>query len=557
MIVALRRIELRDFVIVERLSLELQPGFTALTGETGAGKSILIDALQLALGARADAGVVRDGAERADIAAEFDTPTGLAPWLEDAGFDRTETTLVRRSIDRQGRSRAWINGSAATAAQLRELGEQMLDVHGQHAWQSLVRPDAIAALLDAYAKVSTTEVQQAWRAWRLAERTLQEARQSQEHLQIERERLQWQIKDMEKLAPRLDEWDELHNVHQRLLNAQGLLDTAQQAHAALAGDESAGARYSLHQARTLLDHYRSVEPEFSGLLDLLDSATVQVDEVVRSLQSYSRHVELDPARLEELDNRVAQWLSLSRRYRREPQELPMLLEQWRVELARLDSAVDLEGLQREAQRTENRYRDAAKRISQQRKKAVPALSRDVTLAMQELGMPGGVFTVTLEAAETPTSMGLDAIGFLVAGHPGATPRPISKVASGGELSRISLAIAVTTSQLGSIPTLIFDEVDSGVGGAVADTVGKLLRRLGEDRQVLAVTHLPQVAARAHHHLLVEKSRGKTTTSQVRPLPTADRVRELARMLGGEKITDTSLAHASELLDAAALIQGTP
>lgn len=554
---ALRRIELRDFVIVDQLTLDLQAGFTALTGETGAGKSILIDALQLALGARADAGVVREGADRADIAVEFETPSDLQGWLEEAGFDGGDSLLVRRSIDRQGRSRAWVNGSAATAAQLRVLGERLLDVHGQHAWQSLVRPESIAALLDAYARVSTAEVQQAWKRWRAAERALLEAREAQDHLQIERERLQWQIKELEKLSPRAGEWEELHGQHQKLLNAQGLLDSARQAHAALEGEEHEGARTALHQARALLDHYRTVEPEFSGLVEILDSAVAQIDDVVHSLQAYVRHVDVDPARLEELDQRVAQWLALARRYRREAQELPALLAHWRSELARLDSAADLESLQAEADQAQSQYRKAAQAVSRLRKAAAPKLSRDVTQAMQGLGMPGGVFSVELSPAEAPGPGGIDAIGFLVAGHPGTTPRPIGKVASGGELSRISLAIAVTTSQLGSVPTLIFDEVDSGIGGAVADTVGKLLRRLGRDRQVLAVTHLPQVAARAHHHLLVEKTRGRITTSQIRSLDQTGRVQELARMLGGETTTPTTLAHASELLEAALLAEQAP
>lgn len=548
---ALRRIELRDFVIVQHLSLDLLPGFTALTGETGAGKSILIDALQLALGAKAEAGVVRDGAARADIAAEFDTPAIVLPWLDDAGVEAGETLLLRRTIDAQGKSRAWINGSPATMAQLRHLGEYLLDVHGQHAWQSLVRPSAIALLLDAYARVDVAPVQHAWKLWRAALKALDDARAAQETLQHDRERLQWQIREFDKLAPRAGEWDDLHARHQRLLHAQSLADAAQSASTALADEDAQGARAALAQARAALDSYCHLEPEFSAWIDILDSAAAQIDDVSRSLHIYARNVDLDPASLAELDQRVSAWLALARRYRREPEELPALLDAWRAELSRLDDATDLAALQQAEAAAARHYETSARALSKQRAAAAPRLSADVTRAMQGLGMAGGTFEVRVGPAAEPSPTGLDQIEFLVAGHPGTPARPIGKVASGGELSRISLAIAVTTSQLGSVPTLIFDEVDSGIGGAVAETVGKLMQRLGQDRQVLAVTHLAQVAAQAHQHLKVEKRRGTPTTSTVCALGPEERVAELARMLGGERTTDTTLAHAREMLATAA------
>jgi len=549
--VSLKRIALRDFVIVRELELELGDGFSVLTGETGAGKSILVDALQLALGARSDAGVVREGAARADISAEFDLPAILLPWLEQAGFESGDSLLLRRSIDSQGKSRAWINGSPATAAQLREAGEQLVDIHGQHAWQSLTRPDAVRALLDAYAGVSGDSLQQPWDAWRAAQKALTQAREAQDTLQRERERLAWQIGELDKLAPGTDEWDELNTSHTRLSHAQALLDAARNALQALEGDES-GATSSLSQAQTLLQEQEQLEPEFLALAEVLSSALAQAEDAAHSLHAYLRKTDLDPDRLAELDERMGLWLSLARRYKRTPPELPALLAGWKEELSRLDAAADLAALEAAERESGRAYQAKATALSKARAKAAPQLAKAITQAMQGLGMQGGKFEVSLQPLAQPSASGLDEVTFLVAGHPGATPRPVGKVASGGELSRIALAIAVTTSRLGSAQTLIFDEVDSGVGGAVAETVGRLMKQLGRDRQVLAVTHLPQVAACADHHLVVSKRADKAgTTSTVEPVNGEQRVAEVARMLGGERLSGTTLAHAKEMLGSAA------
>ena len=548
---SLKRIALRDFVIVRELELELGEGFSVLTGETGAGKSILVDALQLALGARSDAGVVREGAARADISAEFDLPAILLPWLEQAGFESGDSLLLRRSIDSQGKSRAWINGSPATAAQLREAGEQLVDIHGQHAWQSLTRPDAVRALLDAYAGVSGDSLQQPWDAWRAAQKALTQAREAQDTLQRERERLAWQIGELDKLAPGTDEWDELNTSHTRLSHAQALLDAARNALQALEGDES-GATSSLSQAQTLLQEQEQLEPEFLALAEVLSSALAQAEDAAHSLHAYLRKTDLDPDRLAELDERMGLWLSLARRYKRTPPELPALLAGWKEELSRLDAAADLAALEAAERESGRAYQARATALSKARAKAAPQLAKAITQAMQGLGMQGGKFEVSLQPLAQPSASGLDEVTFLVAGHPGATPRPVGKVASGGELSRIALAIAVTTSRLGSAQTLIFDEVDSGVGGAVAETVGRLMKQLGRDRQVLAVTHLPQVAACADHHLVVSKRADKAgTTSTVEPVNGEQRVAEVARMLGGERLSGTTLAHAKEMLGSAA------
>ena len=556
----LRRLTLRDFVIVTSLEVDLSGGFTALTGETGAGKSILIDALQLALGSRGDAGVVREGAARADITAEFEPSAQLTalltPWLEEAGFDNLEPgapLLLRRVVDAQGKSRAWINGSPATATQLRELGEHLVDIHGQHAWQSLTRADAVRALVDAQAGVDNEALQAAWVTRREAARRLDEARSQQADLERERERLQWQIGELDKLNPLADEWDTLNAEHSRLSHGQAILDAARLALDAISeADESADSLTT--RAIDALEDVASVEPHLGNALEVLREAQAQLQDAARSLNSALHHTELDPDRLAELDNRMSMWMSLTRRYRRPAPELPELLQSWRDELAKLDAATDLDKLEREAQAAHQAWQKVAHTVSRQRSAAAPALSQAVTEAMQELGMKGGRFEVALTAQTEPQAYGLENIEFLVAGHAGSTPRPLGKVASGGELSRLALAIAVTTSQRSDersqVGTLIFDEIDSGVGGAVADTVGRLMQRLGRDRQVLAVTHLAQVAACAHQHLVVAKAVHEgQTTSDIREVRDEVRTTEIARMLGGQ-ITETSRAHAQAMLSTA-------
>ncbi len=551
---ALRHISLRDFVIVRELDLNLSQGFSVLTGETGAGKSILIDALQLALGERSEASVVREGATRCEVTAEFDCPPQAHAVLEDAGFEISDTLLLRRSVDAQGKSRAWVNGSQATATQLRALGEMLLDIHGQHAWQSLTRPEAVRGLLDAYAGLSTDALKTAWQTWRQAQQAVQTARNAQDSLSREQERLAWQIGELDKLAPASDEWEELNAQHTRLSHAQALIDAGQLALGALDGDESSrlgaetGALGLLSKAIGSLQDQSHVEPEFQSMVDVLQSSLAQAEDAAHSLQSYLRKTDLDPDRLNELDQRMSQWLSLARRYKRPPEELAALLSGWKQELNALEAASDLEGLEAQEKAASQAYQTEAKKLSQLRKKASPKLAQAVTQAMQNLGMQGGRFEVALIGLEQAAQHGLEDIQFLVAGHAGSTPRPVGKVASGGELSRIALAIAVTTSELGEAGTLIFDEVDSGVGGAVAETVGRLMKQLGVHRQVLAVTHLPQVASCADHHLLVSKTSAKEgVSSSVTPIAGEQRVTEIARMLGGEKLSATTLAHAREML----------
>jgi DNA repair protein RecN (Recombination protein N) len=551
----LRRIALKDFVIVRELELEPRAGFSVLTGETGAGKSILVDALQLALGGRGDAGVVREGAARAEIVAEFDTPALLLAWLDAGGFEGGPTLLLRRTMDAEGRSRAWINGSSATVSQLREAAEHLLEIHGQHAWQSLTRPAAVRALLDAQAGIDGAPLAAAWGRWREALAALERARGALDSMARERERLQWQIGELSRLEPGNAEWDELNTEHTRLAHAQALLDAARAALDAVSEAETS-ADVLAGRAADALAAVARYDAELGAVAEVLQSAQAQLQDAGRTLHAYLGHREPDPGRLAELDVRLSAWMQFARRYRRQPAELPALLRGWRDELRALEAGADLEALERQTGEAEQAFRAVAGQVSAARRAAAPRLGTAVTQAMQQLGMAGGRFEVALQALEEPQAQGLEQVEFLVAGHPGASPRPLAKVASGGELSRLALAIAVTTARRraagSTVPTLIFDEIDSGVGGAVADSVGRLMKQLGTDIQVLAVTHLAQVAACADGHFVVSKAlAGGQTTSHIEPVAGEARVTEIARMLGGSSMTGTSRAHAQALLGSGA------
>ncbi len=555
----LRRLTLRDVIIVSQLEVELDDGFSVLTGETGAGKSILIDALQLALGGRGDAALVREGCARAEVTAEFDTPPMLAGWLDEAGFDPgSDSLLLRRSVDAQGKSRAWINGSPATLSQLREAGEQLVDIHGQHAWQSLTRPAAVRALLDEQAEADTSALTALWQAWKAAEAALTDARARGETLQRERERLAWQIAEVDKLAPGDNEWDELNAEHQRLAHAQSLLDGVRAALLALSDGEPAADALA-GQAVDALQELTRYDTQLVAVVEVLQGAQAQLQDAAHSLHAYLGRSEPDPARLAELDARLSAWLSLARRYRRTPAELPALLAGWKDELRSLDAATDLAALEAAQQGAQAAWRAEAQRIGKLRRAAAPRLSAAVTQAMQQLGMGGGRFEVALQPTETPQPFGLESTEFLVAGHAGSSPRPLAKVASGGELSRLALAIAVSTRRSGAAaPTLIFDEIDAGVGGNVAYQVGRLMKQLGSRSQVLAVTHLAQVAACADHHFVVTKAlQGAATVSDVQPVAGEARVGEVARMLGGERLSGTSRAHAEAMLGGGGLPASSP
>jgi DNA repair protein RecN (Recombination protein N) len=432
----------------------------------------------------------------------------------------------------------------------------VVGIHGQHAWQSLTRGVSVRALLDAYAGVDTAPLALAWSAWRAAADALHTAQAKQADLAREHERLAWQIGELDKLAPGADEWEGLNAEHQKLSNAQSLIDAARGALDAVS-DADDNAESLTGRAIDALQQVAEFDPQLAAVVEVLQGAQAQLQDAAHTMSSYLHHTELEPERLQQIDERMSAWMSLARRYRRPPADLAALLAEWKTELAALDAATDLDGLEKQLASAKGTFDAQARQVSAARRQAAPKLAAAVTQAMQHLGMAGGRFEVALVKQESPQSFGLEAAEFLVAGHAGSTPRPLAKVASGGELSRIALAIAVTTSQLGEAGTLIFDEIDAGVGGAVAETVGRLMKQLGRDRQVMAVTHLPQVAACADHHFVVSKTaREGGTRSEIQAVAGEARVGEIARMLGGERLSGTSLAHAQEMLAVGAEPAGT-
>jgi DNA repair protein RecN (Recombination protein N) len=547
----LRLLTLRDFVIVDRLELEFSTGFGALTGETGAGKSILIDALALALGERGDAGVVRSGCDKAEIAATFEI-VGLPEvphWLEENGFDSEGELLLRRVVDANGRSRAWINGSSATVQQLREVGECLVDIHGQHAHQSLLRSDAQRQLLDNHAVLGDllASVGVAWRAWREAEQAWKEASAGAEALTREREQLEWQAGELAALAFTADEWGDLELEHRRLGHAASLIEGAQYALAVLADDEGACERL-IDRVSSRLSGLAEYDPALAEVAGVLASVQAELSDTVSSLRRYADRVDLDPSRLREVELRMDAVLAQARKHRVQPADLPGLLLAWQRRLNELSAAADVEALRKRADSCFAAYRTSAQDLTAARQQAAAGMGERVSEIMRQLALSSGRFEVALLPLATPAVYGLEQVEFRIGGLASQEAKPLAKVASGGELSRISLAIQVLTSRSASVPTLIFDEVDVGIGGGVAEIVGQLLRELGMERQVLCVTHLPQVAAKANWQWQVSKAnRDGVVLSSIQPLDVEARVREIARMLGGVEITEITLRHARELL----------
>jgi len=545
----LRTLSIRDFVIVDSIELEFSAGFTVFTGETGAGKSILIDALTLALGGRGDASVVREGAAKADITADFAPSAQAAEWLQAHEFAVEEGgALLRRVIDSAGRSKAYINGVAATAAQLRELGDLLVDIHGQHAHQSLMKADAQRALLDGQAGADTRAVAAAYKTWRAVARQLEEFETNAANVLYERERLEWQVNELEKLAVKPGEWAEVTNEQSRLSHAASLLEGAQEALTVLSEAEEHPIISQLSSLNQKLGKLAAVDTGLQAVVDLIEPARIQLQEAVYAINDYLDRVDLDPERLRSVESRMEAIHSAARKFRVTEEELPDEHARQAERLAQLADASDIDGLRKQEQKLKDTYLDVAKKLSTVRTRAGRQLAEAVTKAMQELSMTGGRFDIALHPCE-PGVHGVEQVEFLVAGHAGVAARPLAKVASGGELARISLAISVITSKAATTPTLIFDEVDSGIGGAVAEVVGRLLRRLGQERQVLCVTHLPQVASQGGQHFQVAKrtlANGKTA-SRIDVLDSGARVEEVARMLGGLEITATTRQHARELL----------
>jgi DNA repair protein RecN (Recombination protein N) len=554
----LRRLLIRDFVIVDALELELRAGFGALTGETGAGKSILVDALSMALGERADAAVVRSGCGRAEIGAEFFLEAGSEPaqWIEANDLSAGRECLLRRVVEASGRSRAYINGSAVTLAQLRELGARLVDIHGQHAHHALLHAETQRALLDAHGDLTglAEQTSRLYRAWRRLAEARSDAERDVAAQAREADMLEWQLSELRQLAFDREQWPETIREQRRLAHAASLTEAAVEALASLdEGEAAAGPQVARIAAR--LRSLAELDADLLATAELLEAAGIQLAEAVHSMRRYRDRVEADPGRLTELDQRLDAVHQLARKHKVSPEELPDV--QCRIEerLDQLRALADPVALAAREQAALAAYRQAAAALSGGRARAAAALADRVTEAMQALAMKGGRLTVQLRPTEEPASYGLETVEFHVAASPSQTLRPLSRVASGGELSRIGLAIQVISSTAGQAGTLVFDEVDVGIGGRVAEIVGRMLREVGRRSQVLCVTHLPQVAAQADWQWSVAKEEvAGGVASQVRPLEGEERVEEIARMLGGATITSRTRAHAREMLGMAAQAQ---
>ncbi|WP_240907661.1 DNA repair protein RecN [Sutterella wadsworthensis] len=548
----LTTLNLKDFVIVDQLALDLSTGFTVLTGETGAGKSILIDAIQLIRGARADADMVRKGAERANIIAEFMPSEEALRWLEinDLQDSSASTVLVRRSIDKNGRSRAWINGITVTLSQLKELGDTLVDIQGQHAHQLLLKTQNQLKLLDAYAEntAQLEAVKKAFATWNAEAKRLEEASSSAEVRTAKIEQLTWLLEDLSALAPKKGEWESLNEEHTRLSHGVSIIEGLTASVDWLTqGEDSASDLVSRAQSR--VDDLSNYDERLKGVSETLTTAAELIDDAAHDLERILDKTEADSNRFEKVDRRVSKYFTMARKYRTEPEVLYAFEAENKRRLEELQNDENLDALRAEEAEARAIYDAAAERLSKVRREAAARFAKAVTNEMQTLSMKGGRFEVKL--VPIPRSeVGVEKCEFLMAGHPGVDVSPLAKVASGGELSRIGLAIFTLTSRNTSVPTLIFDEVDSGVGGATGEVVGRMMKQLGQTRQVLCVTHLPQVAACGDHHLKVEKvSDGIETVSYLRELNPTQRVEEIARMLGGLLITQKTKVLAEEMVKA--------
>lgn len=551
----LTHIHIWNFAIVEALDIELESGLSVLTGETGAGKSILLDALGLALGDRADSTVIRHGESRAEISVTFDTSkaTNAETWLKERELDSEHECIIRRTVSEKGPSKAFINGKPATIQQLRELAEMLVDLHGQHEHQSLMKADIQQQLLDDYANHSdlVKKVNKSYTEWNKLNTEftkLNAAKNEQDH---RLDLLRYQVKELETLNIQMGESDKLDIEYKRLSNASQLLQTTEQALHALQESDKNSVSQQLNHFTAELQQLGKTDNKLNEIASLLDNAMIQINEASSELHQYIDNLELDPQRLSYLDERIGSIHNLARKHNIEPDGLPELFERLQKELDSIENADEhLETLQQDIADAAINYQQVANELSKSRAKAAKTLSTNVSENMQELGMEGGVFEVALNTYGTDSfhANGNEYVEFLVSANPGSPTKSLSKVASGGEISRISLAIQVIAAESTRIPTLIFDEVDVGIGGRVAEIVGRKLKQLANHRQVICVTHLAQVAALGEHHLQVSKqSDSATTISQINYLDSQNRIEEIARMMGGIEITQQTLSHAEEML----------
>jgi DNA repair protein RecN (Recombination protein N) len=551
----LRNISLRDFILVGQLEVDFRPGLTVLTGETGAGKSLLVDALALALGARGEAGMIRQGAERAEISAEFDVASldECRAWLDEAGLAAEPgECLLRRVIDAGGRSRAFINGSAVTLTQLKQIGDLLVDIHGQHAHHALLRTEVQRNLLDSYggAETAVQQVGQAWRSWKTARGRLEEAHTLGRERAMEREALTAALADLLPAHADIEAWNELQAEHGRLSHSTALMEGCAQTLASLdEGDDPVLSRLASLEHR--VGELVGFDAALATIGELISSGQTQLSEAVHELRRYADRLSLDPERLADLDRRMGEVHRLSRKHRLPPEQLIELIRDMQTRLHALNEADNVEALRRTEEAAAAKYRDMAGQLGRLRKQAGKDLARSVNSALSELALADARFEVRLLALDEPRANGMEEVGFFVSTHSGLPAGPLDKVASGGELSRISLAIQTAMSGQAGVPTLILDEVDVGIGGAVAEAVGRRLAQLGKSKQVLVITHLPQVASWGDQHLQVNKAVvDDKLQSDIRPLDNRGRVEEIARMLGGQEITPTTRRHAQEMLELA-------
>lgn len=551
-------LSVHNYAIVEHLDLELKRGMSVISGETGAGKSIMLDALGLTLGDRADSSVVRIGADKADILASFDLddiPDARA-WLAERDLDNDGPCILRRVITAEGRSRGYINGTPCPQGDLKALGELLIDIHSQHEHQSLLKLDTHRRLLDEYSGSQdlARQVQLAAQRWRQTRQSLERLSNSSDEQRARHQLLSYQLEELETLALGDDELEQLEREHKNLANAEHLLGACRQVIELCSESDAGNVLSALTSSLQRLTGFQNQPGALGEAANLLSSAQIQVEEAVGELNRFLDHFDSDPQRQQTLEERLDSIYTLARKHRVQPSELPALQQRLFEELESLNADdTALEQLSEELAAYERHYREKAEQLSASRQHAADSLAQAVEAEIQRLGMPGGKFGVVLKPAADGDLMphGLEQVEFLVSANPGQPLRPLAKVASGGELSRISLAIQVITAQTSRIPTLVFDEVDVGIGGPTAEVVGQLLRRLGERGQVLTVTHLPQVAAQGHHHLFVHKARGaEETHTAVAALDGGERVEEIARMLGGLDLTEQALAHARQMIDSA-------
>lgn len=551
-------LQVRDFAIVDRITAEFAPGMTVLTGETGAGKSILVDALGLVLGERGSSKLVRDGAKRAEFSAEFDVSAlpRAQEWLEENSLEEDDACLLRRIINADGRSRAFINGNAVPVQQLKTLGEMLIDIHGQHFHQSLGKKAVQRDLLDYYGDLHglREETAAAFVQWTSLVSRLESLLAADADRESRLDLISFQLQELESLAAQPGEFDALHAESQKLANSERLVEGVTLALAVLSDRENSNAVASIAEALRAVENLVDYDDKLRSVAELLGNASIQVNEASDELRRYGGSIDMDPQHQNEVEERIDSMQSIARKHRVTPQELPDLITRLRTEFDELSHAEERSReLEQEAAAAETLYRRHASDLSQARQRVANQFAASVTETMAGLGMPGGVFEAEIKALPKDAARvtGIDEIEFLISANPGQPTMPLARVASGGELSRMSLAIQVIASDGSTIPTMVFDEVDSGVGGGVAEMVGRRLAELGNSRQVLCVTHLPQVASLANHHFRICKvTDGKATRTRIRDLDADERIDELARMLGGVEITEKTREHAAEMLAGA-------